>query len=188
MRRLSATVWTAITAAIALASALLALLFQLLPELKPDPRESVGAEVEIYGIEPRTALGTWVNRAFAGDERERQRARIFTADGNSPAFEGEAVYVRVTVDGFKHKTVFLRARLYDAETQTPAQIQSLGPGEGRNLKLDAPNRRSVQLLWIPSLEQEARPVFLRVELYDEKGILAVDDSPVLDHGRMKTAG
>jgi hypothetical protein len=192
LRKLSTTAWAAITAALALAGAVLSLLFQLVPQLKPDPRENVGAEVSIYRIEPGVKIRDWLRRAFHGEDYDDEIKRLYgphpsaqTLDQmNSP---GELVYVRTTVDGYKHKHVNVRLRLYDAGTQEALpeeDIQGFEEIINAPIGIDAPSRRSVQLLWIPDL-RHSDPTFVRVELSDKHGVLAVADSGILKHGRIR---
>ena len=52
------------------------------------------------------------------------------------------------------------------------------------LEIDAPSRTSVQLLFVPSLQdlQDVPDTFVRIELLDDRGMLAVADTPTLHHG------
>jgi hypothetical protein len=191
---LSGVAWTTITATVALASALLALLFQLLPSLKPDPRENVGADVAIYRFEPHVSVAEWLRRAFSGDQYDDRLKAIVGAHptkvevGQLNTDIGELVYVRTTVDGFKHKHVSVRVRLYDAKRQEPLylppDLAHLLKISRKPLRIDAPSRRSVQLLWIPDLSSVGG-AFVRVEMLDDNGILAVADSLPLRRGRIR---
>lgn len=100
---------------------------------------------------------------------------------------GSVVYVRVEVDGYKHRLVKLRVRLYDLKTKQ--RLPQFPPkfDDSSRATIDAPNRRSVQLMFISDLSNEGRrPEFLRVELFDSDSgrMLAVADSPALVQGRV----
>jgi hypothetical protein len=178
---------TAITAVVALIASTVSLLYQLVPALKPDPREHVGADVSIYRIEPHLTLAEWVTRAFTGKKRKKLRHDLFDVAGNSRTFPGEGVYVKTTVDGYKHREVSLKVTLYDARTEEPYNFDLPASLNRLRIDLDAPSRRSVQLLWIPDLTQEPRQFFIQVELSDKNGVLALDDSPTLRNGRIRQA-
>ena len=188
-RRLAGEGRTFLTAVIALVAAATGLLFQLVPALKPDPRERVGASVEIFAVERGVPVGVWLRETFVKDVKEATR-RVF---GDRPAaadelgVEGTVVYVRAEVDGYKHRDITLRVRLYDWATQE--RVDRDFPQlyrESSRVAIDSPNRRSVQPLFVPDLRYEERAEFLRVSLVDSEtgSILAVADSPKLVRGRI----
>ena len=51
------------------------------------------------------------------------------------------------------------------------------------MQLNAPSERSVQLLWLPSLEGEPHAL-VRVELTSDRGLLAIGESGMLRNGRL----
>jgi hypothetical protein len=180
---------TFLTAAIALVAAAIGLLFQLVPALKPDPRERVGASVEIFSVEPGVRLGDWIEEAFPKNVADTKERVLGTRkpDPSELAVRGTVVYVRAEVDGYKHRAIGVRARLYDVRSQRrvaagfPARYD-----ESSRVEIDAPNRRSVQLLFLPDLRAQPEQTFLRVELQDSGSgaLLAVADSPPLAKGRI----
>jgi hypothetical protein len=98
--------------------------------------------------------------------------------------------LRVTADG---RLVVAagrgRVRLYDLKTMQ--RLPRLPPtfNDSSRATIDAPNRRTVQLMFISDLSNEGRrPEFLRVELVDSDTgrMLAVADSPALVQGRVST--
>jgi hypothetical protein len=186
---------TGAAAFVAFAATAAALMFEFFPGIKPDPPpESVGATVQVYAVEPGVSLGTWLKRVY-GDGGEYMAAlRQYLGPSPSPQAlgqlnnPGELVYVRVSVDGLKHRAVYLQWKMYDLHSQLSTEAFTNNPFPpiptiARQLRIDAPSRRSVQLLWIPSFSDEDRPVYLRVELDDtNRGVLAVADSAELVRG------
>lgn len=190
-RRLGATGWALLTAGLALAGSVVTLLFTLVPDLKPDPHEKIGAAVEILAVERKVSVSEWLKRAFPGDLHAATE-RLFDKDG-VPGYHGEVVYVRVQVDGFKHGHVTLTVRLHDARSQSEIELPSTPIDPERfsrvsSKTIDSPSRSSVQVLFLPNLTYETRHEFLRAELYEKDGVLAVDDSPTLVHGLIPRRG
>lgn len=192
LRRLAGRSGTFLTALIALVAAAVGLVFLFQPGLKPDPRERVGAAVEIFSVEPGVSTRAWLHEAFATRDVPAEIRRLFgvskPATGELAAL-GSVVYVRVEVDGYKHRQVELQVRLYDLKTMQ--RLSRFPPqfNESSRPTIDAPNRRSVQLMFISDLSNERRrPEFLRVELVDSDTgrMLAVADSPALVKGRVST--
>jgi len=191
-RRLAGEGRTFLTAMIALVTAAIALLYQLVPALKPDPRERVGAAVEIFAVEPAVQLGQWLQDAFPEDV-DAATERVLGTRTPEPneltlTLTGTVVYVRTEVDGYKHRAIAIRVRLYVARSQRRAPTPFAAPyRETSGARIDSPNRRSVQLLFLPDLRAEPTPEFLRVELIDAQSgsMLAVADSPELVRGRIR---
>lgn len=165
------------------------LVYKVRPDLKPDPRERIGAELKILAVEPKMRLNVWLAEAHPRDTKA-QLERIF--GGHLPQSteltqEGEIVYVLTKVDGFKHRAVKLRVRLYNARKQrrTPKDFQRVFR-ETSSVAIDAPSRSSVQLLFIPDLTDEPTARFLRVRLVDSSSgeVLALTDSPKLVSGKL----
>jgi hypothetical protein len=177
-RRLVTQANVVATAVLALATGAVALLFQLAPWLKPDPRDRVGADVSIFALEPRVTLGDWVKRAFPLDEQ----AELARQNPNRSA-PGEMLYVRTTVDGHKHRDVSLRYAIYHADDHARVDPESIDAPPPEPFDLSSPSERSVQALWVPDLSLEPDALFIRVELWDDEGMLAVADSPRIEKGR-----
>jgi hypothetical protein len=167
----------AIAALLGLATGAIALLFQLVPALKPDPRDRIGADLAIVALEPGVPLGRWIERAFPPSEH----AELAKQYPNARA-RGEMLYVTINVDGHKHRNVSVRYGVYDAKTERRVRLDAPPNGPSDSLALSAPSERSVQVLWIPDLSLEPA-LFVRVELWDDNGILAVADSPRIVRGR-----
>ena len=174
-----------VTAAlIGLVTGVLALVFQLAPWLKPDPRDRVGAEISISAIEPNVTIKDWIVRKFPVSER---KALIKRYPDRSAV--GELLYVHTSVDGHKHRDVILRFDIYFVDSQRRVRPEDIDApiGDSKPQPLSAPNERSVTVLWVPDFTQEKRALFIRVELWDENGILAVADSPCMRRGRFQPA-
>lgn len=183
LRAISGVAWAVATSIVALLTALVPLIFQLAPQWRPDPRENVSADISVFALEPKVTLDDWLDRRNASAV-ERERILGMKPKPEDLTFEGEVVYVRVRVQGSKGRSVRLRARLYNARRQMPVPLED-DPITYRssNIPIDAPSRSSVQLLFLADLSVETEPQFVRVELLNEDGVLAVDDSPVLLHGK-----
>ena len=183
------TAWFAtVCALVALAAAAVGLFWDFAPQFRPDPLEVIGADVTIAAIEPDVTLEAWLRKARPNDYAPAAR-ELFGREPSKAelALSGHLVYVRIQVDGHKHKDVALSYRVFNARSQMPFDPLGL-PDEAasrlRHARLNAPNERSVQLLWIPSLEKEG-DTFIRVELTSERGLLAVSDSGTLRSGRLR---
>lgn len=180
---------TALTAVIALVAAGVGLLFQLVPALKPDPRERVGASIEVFAVEPRVRVDEWAREASSQDvEGAYQRVLgTRTLEPGQGAYPGTVVYVRVEVDGYKHRAVALRGGLYSARTQRRLPVFGPRDRQRSTVPIDSPSRRNVQLMWLPDISADTDPEFVRVELVDSESgaILAVADSPTLVRGRIQ---
>ena len=154
------------------------LLFQLAPELRPDPRDTVGADVSIVAVEPGVSVRDWIARSFQGEERDAQMRRF----AEQLDFPGELIYVRVAVDGHKHKDVGLSYALYGAESQRRLPDR-LNFSPFSKIRVEAPSERSIQYLFVPDLRFE-RDLFIRAQLTDSDGVLAVGDSGRLHKGKL----
>ncbi len=169
----------AVTAVAGLVSVVVSLVFQLMPWLKPDPRDNVGADVAVIALEPKATVGSWIERGFPPEDRDELRQK----NKGQLGFRGEMIFVRVAVDGHKHKNVRLRYRLYLTETHKPVH-ERLGYSDYDDMRIEAPSQRSVRLMFVPNLRPE-RDMFVRVELSDESGLLAVADSGNISRGLLR---
>jgi hypothetical protein len=188
-RRLVGESRTMLTATIALIAGAVGLLFALVPSLKPDPRENVGAAIEVFAVEPHVSLREWAQEASPKDVKgayERQ-AGVRNPAPDQLDYPGTIIYVRVEVDGYKHRTVALRGSLYRTRTQQRVDVFGSRDTLRSTVSIDSPSRRSVQLIRLPDISQDTDPQFVRVELVDSDSgtILAVADSPTLVRGRIQ---
>lgn len=190
VRRLSNVAWAMLTAVVALVGSLVTVLFTLVPSLKPDPREQIGAAISVFAVDANVTLADWAHRAYP-DWRAEYKL-IFNTPTPAPdllAVLGDVVYVRTQVDGYKHRSVTLQWSVYDAAHHTPdggridyGKLVSAPPIPP--LKIDSPNRSSVQLLFVPLVGElvDTPRTFVRVELDDPQGVLAITDTATLVHG------
>jgi hypothetical protein len=165
-----------IVALVALAGSISTLLFTFLPELKPDPRDSVLAELNVFGLQPNTSLLSYLR--LTGKKIPRGVGAQYSA------IEGDMVLVRTQVDGYKHRVVGLKAALFWARTQDsvpPNKVEAPFVKLGSEVTLDTPSTTTIQLFWFPELGP-IPATFLRVEMFDGSGrMLAVADSrPIRD--------
>jgi hypothetical protein len=188
MRWLS-TLRGGVAGVLGLVTAVFGVLFVVRPDLRPPSRDKVSASLEVLAVEPRVPLIEWARRQFGDGAEEKLRklldAERLTADERK--FPGTVAYVRLQADGFKNRDVSLRARIYNAQSRRPATdidlpLQQVNGGIS-SIPIDAPSRTSVQLLFITDLHGIG-PVktFIRAELYDDEGMIAVADSPTLVDG------
>lgn len=168
-----------IAAVAGLVSVGVSLLFQFVPDLKPDPRDSVGADVSVVAVEPGVRVRDWIVRSFQGEERALEMRRF----SEQLDFPGELIYVRVAVDGHKHKDVVLSYALYGAESQRRLPDR-LNFAPFSRIRIEAPSERSIQYLFVPDLRFE-RDLFVRAQLTDSEGVLAVGDSGRLHKGKLR---
>jgi hypothetical protein len=183
LRGLSSTAWAMLTAAIALAGSLISLAFTLWPALKPDPLDQVGAALSVVAVEPNVKIDDWAKHAFPTSWQDELKD-IFGKPRPTPGEldnRGAVIYVRTQVDGYKHRSVRLRWTVHKVSTGSRVRYEELIGDAPRvpDLEMDAPDRSSVQLLFIPSLKDIEDPqVFVRIELVDVEGsgTLAVTDT------------
>jgi hypothetical protein len=168
-----------IAAVAGLVSVGVSLLFQFVPDLKPDPRDSVGADVAVVAVEPGVSVRDWIARGFQGE----QRAEMMRRYSGQLDFPGELIYVRVAVDGHKHKDVGLSYALYGAESHRRLPDR-LNFAPFSRIRIEAPSERSIQYLFVPSLRFTS-DLYIRAQLTDSEGVLAVGDSGRLHKGKLR---
>jgi hypothetical protein len=177
--------FTTICALVALAAGAIGLFWDFAPQFRPDPLEVIGADVAIVAVEPQVPLETWLGRARPDDSAGAARQLFGREPSKSElAQKGNVVYVRIQVDGHKHKNVSLSYRVFDGrshEAFDPPGLPEPAASNIRRVQLNAPSERSVQLLWLPSLEGEPH-AFIRVELTSDRGLLAIGESGTLRNG------
>lgn len=178
VRSLLSQTGVATTAIVALVASVVGLLFQLAPQLRPDPRDRVGAEISVFAVEPGATLGEWIARGFPPERQEALR-RQYSDQGAG----GELLYVRMAVDGHKHRDVALQYDVHHASNGQRVAPEDIDGPTLEPLELSSPSERSVQMLWIPSFRGEP-DVFIRVALWDGRGMLAVADSARIHDGRL----
>jgi hypothetical protein len=162
--------WQAGGAAIAFATGLIALLFTLFPDLKPFTATQLQAHMQVRAFERGVTLDQWRWRV-ALDDRKRY-AKLLAQDPGVKEFHdrcglgteaGYVFYVETDAEGFKRRSLAVRAALYNADTQERIPI----PGELKPLvrvPIDAPTDRSVSVVWLWAPD-EVRHLFARIELY-----------------------
>jgi hypothetical protein len=165
----------ATTAMVTLVGAMLAagisgvnLVYQLWPSLKPDPKATVGATIESLTIDKNVT---------AEDFLVRPGTRL--PDGVSPDRNGNVFYIRASIEGFKRSDVQLRWYTYDANV--PARLPGLRSNDRETpvFQPQAPVDAQIAQVWVPTPKQ-ARPIFVRFELWAGTVLLAYVDSAVID--------
>ena len=179
VRNTGKATFAVIVAVVALLGSFSSLLFSFVPQLKPDPRDSVLANLNVFGLQPDVSLLSYLQ--LTG---KKVPASLVPQDKNIP---GDMVFVRTEVDGYKHRGVFLKANLFFARSQRlvpPRQLQNPFVKLGTQDTLDTPHTTTMQVFWFPELGP-IPATFLRVEMFDGSGrMLAVADSPVIHDDRL----
>jgi len=179
-----------LTAVLTLAATGLGVLFLLVPSLRPLSRDQIDASLTVPTVETGVTELDWAARQYPTDtlgELRKLIGRPFNpkTDGVVP---GMVVYVGLKTDGFQHRTIALRARVYDVRTRRPepnSDFSTILPKAGVR-RIDAPSRSSVQLLFLDDVSSLGR-YFVRVEAYDDGGILAYADSAPIPRSAAQTS-
>jgi hypothetical protein len=135
-----------IVALVALAGSASTLLFTFLPELKPDPRDSVLAKLNVFGLQPDVSLFSYLHLT-----RKKVPASLVP---QYKKIDGDMVFVRTQVDGYKHRVVVLKAGLFFARSQeaVPAnKVKNPFVALGSQDTLDTPSTTTIQVFWFPEL-------------------------------------
>jgi hypothetical protein len=172
----------AVVAGAGLITAVLGVVFLVAPSLRPLPRDKIAASVGVPTVENGVNLLDWARRQYPGHPYSalRQLGQAYDAQRDG-AVTGTVVYVRLQTDGFRYRSIQLRARVYDADIGRPAPDTYVGqllPKFGK-VRLEAPSRSTVTLMFLDDLSKLVGRYFVRVEAYDGTGILAFADSPVI---------
>jgi hypothetical protein len=170
--------WTILVAAVAFASSAVALVFTLWPGLKPDPRTHLGAEISVFAVDPNVTYGEWLTTRSSFSESEAQ-SRLNEAKRQTPGLlkvGGEVAYVRTQVEGFKRRSVAMRASIY--ESGSHSRVDGVSNIEVATQHLDAPSDQVVVPVWLPCPPESGRKYYVRIELYHrgDNVLLAVADS------------
>lgn len=171
----------ALTATATLVTAMLGVVFLLVPSLRPLPRDKIEASLTVPTVEGRVDLLEWARRQYPGDPQGELQRLLGHSYRDSDAAAGLVVYVRLRAEGFKRRAIRLRARVYDARTRRPPEdldTDEIIPESGQ-LRIDAPSRASVQLILLDDFSRLPGRYFVRVEAYDDGGMLAYGDSRVI---------
>jgi len=163
------------TAVVTLVGALLAagisgvnLVYQVWPSLKPDPKATVGATIESLTIDKNVTAEDFLIRPGT-----------LLPDGVPPGRNGNVFYIRASIEGFKRSDVQLRWYTYDANI--PARLPGLRSNDRETpvFQPQAPVDAQIAQVWVPTPKQ-ARPIFVRFELWAGTVLLAYVDSAVID--------
>jgi hypothetical protein len=178
-RKLVDALRSGVTATATAVTAVLGIVFVLAPSLRPLPRDKIEASVSIPAIERSVTVCEWAERQYPADPAAAMKRLLKPDNAASRDQFGTVVYVRLKTDGFQHRAVGLRARVYDwklKETPVPNSSLELLYPSASDVKVEAPSRSSMQLMLLDDLTDLGRDVFVRVEAYDDAGILSYADS------------
>jgi hypothetical protein len=167
----------------------LGVLFVLVPSLRPLPRDRIEASLSVPAIENHVGVKEWATRQFPKDTGRHLTELLHHRYGpHDREGTGTIVFVRLSTVGFQHRSLNLRVVAIDPRQQAAPKdvdITTTFPLAG-TLRVDAPSRQSVQLLFIDDLGYVTGvPLFLRVEAYDDHGVLAYADSSTIVDGVMR---
>jgi hypothetical protein len=171
-----------VTALVTLVGALLAasisgtsLTFALVPGLKPDPKEKVGAKLQVLALDPNVSY----------EEYEKRPGPLIDVDEPRDDRPGNVFYLRAQIEGFKRESVRLKwftyywtdRKRFGGKTKTEENI----------FEPDAPIDTQVAQIWVREpgsfdgpdpLDWNSNPgeYFVRFELYSGNVLLAFRDS------------
>jgi hypothetical protein len=183
--RLLGPVSGTLTGIVTLIAAVLGVVFLLVPSLQPLSRDKIDASITVPTVESGVSELRWAEHQYPRGGRAGAITELGKLLGHrfdprtDGTVRGMVAYVRLQTDGFKHRSISLRAEVYDARTGEPprsADISEIYPRSG-TLRIDAPSRSSVQLMLLDDVAQLSGVFFVRVEAYDDDGVLAYADSP-----------
>jgi hypothetical protein len=178
-----------VTALVALVGALLAaaisgtsLTFALVPGLKPDPKETVGAKLEVLALEKNVDYLQY---------KKRPGRKIYVEARPRDDHPGNVFYVRARIEGFKRESVHLRWFTYNHENGVRKPGPAKEATEESIFEPDAPINTQVAQIWVrepgsfdgEDWDSETGEWFIRFELYSGDVLLAFKDSK-----KFKTAG
>jgi hypothetical protein len=173
-----------VTALVALVGALLAaaisgtsLSFALVPGLKPDPKEKVGANLEVVALDKNVDYSEY---------RQRPGRPIDMEVRPRGDHHGNVFYLRARIEGFKRESVHLRWFTYNHENGV-RRPGLKGLPEEAIFEPDAPINTQVAQIWVrepgsfdrlnPEVwNSDAGEYFVRFELYSDDVLLAFRDS------------
>lgn len=181
LQRQLSTARGGLTATATLVTAVLGVVFLLIPSVRPLPRDKIEASLSVPTVESRVDLLEWARRQYPRDPLGELRRLLGHPYRETDAAAGLVVYVRLRAEGFKRRSIRLRARVYDARTRRPPEdldTDEIIPESGQ-LRIDAPSRASVQLMILDDFSRVPGRYFVRVEAYDDGGMLAYADSDTL---------
>jgi hypothetical protein len=181
LQRLLGTARGGLTATATLVTAVLGVVFLLIPSVRPLPRDKIEASLSVPTVESQVDLLEWARRQYPRDPLGELRRLLGHPYRETDAAAGLVVYVRLRAEGFKRRSIRLRARVYDARTQRPPEdldTDEIIPESGQ-LRIDAPSRASVQLMILDDFSRVPGRYFVRVEAYDDGGMLAYADSDAI---------
>lgn len=180
---------TLVAGLVAFVGTALGVLFLLAPSLRPLPRDRIEASLSVPAIENHVGVKAWATRQFPKNTDHHLSELLHHRYGpHDREGTGTIVFVRLSTVGFQHRSLNLRVVAVDPQRQAAPKdidITTTFPLAG-TLHVDAPSRQSVQLLFIDDLGYVTdAPLFLRVEAYDDHGVLAYADSPTIVDGVMR---
>jgi hypothetical protein len=177
-----------VSALVALVGALLAasisgtsLTFALVPGLKPDPKEKVGAKLEVLALDPNVRYSEYGKRPGHIDLGTEPR----------PARPGNVFYVRAEIEGFKRESVHLMWFTYYWTNRKRFGGKKFP--EKNIFEPDAPINTQVAQIWVrepgsfdgpapDDWNSDGGEYFVRFELYSGDVLLAFKDSKMFETG------
>lgn len=175
-----------VTALVTVVGALLAasisgtsLTFALVPGLKPDPKERVGAELEVLALD---------RNVYYSQYKKRPGRQIDVEARPRDDHPGNVFYVRARIEGFKRESVRLQWFTYNHQNGVRKSGRVKEAREESIFEPDAPINKQVAQIWVrepgsfdqEDWDSETGEWFIRFELYSGNVLLAFGDSSKFD--------
>lgn len=146
------------------------LTFELWPGLKPDPKEKVGAALDVLAIDKNVEYDDY-------GHRPGRRVPV-AAEGEDL---GNVFYIQARIEGFKRQTLRLKWFTYLPNYEREKRTREEAAVE-RVFEPDAPINTQVAQVWVREPDGEGKGYFVRFELYRGDVLLAYNDSPRFSTG------
>jgi hypothetical protein len=154
---------TTVYAAFGFLTALVSFVFLVNPAWRPDPRERQIADLTISAIDPGIAWGAYAKRVSQAP-----------GEAETACLPGTVVYLKVSLQGFKHRETKLKFLTMNAVTHT-----RVGQQEGSRLRGVTTADQGVIPQWAqwPYRASGSGTYFVRFELFSGGELLAIADAP-----------
>jgi hypothetical protein len=155
---------TTVYAAFGFLTALVSFVFLVNPAWRPDPRDRQIADLTTPAVDVGIPFGAYIERV--GDVNRMRDKKALCIPGN-------VVYIKVSLQGFKHRDTTLRWVTMNAVTNR--RVESRGEVL---LRGQAPSDQGVSLVWVQwPLRHDVRKYVIRFLLRSDDDLLAVADTP-----------
>lgn len=152
---------TTVYAAFGFLTALISFIFLVNPAWRPDPRERQIADLEVSAVDPGIPWGAYATRVSQSP-----------GDEDSACTPGNVVYLKVSLQGFKHRDATLKYVTLDARDHT-----RVGSSSASRLKGEVTADQGVSVQWVrwPDRRGVVRYI-VRFELFSDGDLLAIAET------------